>query len=75
MIYLKRDEWNDHLTNKLRLTHRLRAFHFWWIMGIIHIDNKGEDKGATLVHAWMKDMSEGKVHNEHESHATCLHQE
>ena len=44
-------------------------------MGIIHIDNKGEDKGATLVHAWMKEMSEGKVHNERESHATCLHQE
>ena len=61
MVYLKRDESNDHSTNKPKLTHRLRAFHLWWIVGIVHIDNKGEDKGATLVHAWMKGMSRDKV--------------
>jgi hypothetical protein len=61
MIYLKRDELNDHSTIKSQFTHRLRAFHLWWIVGIVHIDNKGEDKGATLVHAWMKQMSKDKV--------------
>jgi hypothetical protein len=25
-------------------------------MGIVHIDNEGKHEGATLVHAWMKDI-------------------
>jgi len=61
MIYLKRDELIIQQTRTKLTTHRLRAFHLWWIVGIVHIDNKGEDKGATLVHAWMKGMSRDKV--------------
>ena len=43
------------------MTYRLRAFHLWWFMRIVHIDNEGKDEGATLVHAWIKGMSTNKV--------------
>jgi hypothetical protein len=62
VIYLKRDRnFRIISTAKIELAYRLRAFHLWWFMRIVHIDDEGKDEGATLVHAWMKGISTDKV--------------
>jgi hypothetical protein len=62
VIYLKRDgNFRVISTAELELAYRLCAFHLWWFMRIVHIDDEGKDEGATLVHAWMKGMSTDKV--------------
>lgn len=60
VIYLKKD-FEIISTTELELAYRLRAFHLWWFMRIVHIDNEGKNEGATLVHAWIEGMSTDKV--------------
>ena len=43
------------------MTYRLRAFHLWRFMRVVHIDDEGEDERAALVHAWPRRLSSQRI--------------
>jgi len=40
---------------------RLRAFDFRWVVWVVGVDDKGEEEGATLVHAFVGCYGQGEV--------------
>jgi hypothetical protein len=69
MIYLKRTDFKDRLTNGLGSTYCLRAFDLWWLMRIIHIDHKGKDESAPFVHSYMREILRERHGDDSHEHA------
>jgi len=42
-------------------TNRLCALDLWWVVWVVCVDSKREDKSATLVHAYHSSKQNGKL--------------